>query len=156
MACMDRMFVPPPDLPPVVLLALGWLVLLNAAAYALAGIDRSRAASGRSRVSETVLLWLAALGAWPGLKLALRRSARVRYSFAFRGWINGAIAAQVILFGMAALPQGSFVVMTEKIAAILIDDARAAERRAGVDRIVLDSERAGPRLKNVVPLRADP
>lgn len=152
---MYPMYLPSLDLPPLALLALGWLVLVNAGTYALVGIDRARAAARRSRASETALLWLAAIGGWPGLKLALRRSPGLRFSFAFRGWINGAIAAQVLLAFMALLPRGSILVATETVAAAFFEDVWAAEGRAKTNRIVMDSEHSGPRLANVVQLSSD-
>ena len=43
-----------------------WLVVFNAAAFITFGLDKWRASRSKRRVSESTLIWLGALGGWPG------------------------------------------------------------------------------------------
>jgi hypothetical protein len=153
MDLLSALAADPSDLP---FLLAGWFLVLNAAAFALVGIDRARASVRGQRLSEPVLLWIATIGGWPGLLTGLGRAPGPRYNYTFRGWLRGAIAAQALLGGLLVMPQGSVILATERLVAFVLQDARAAERRANVGRVVLDSDRDGSTLMNVVPLRTDP
>jgi uncharacterized membrane protein YsdA (DUF1294 family) len=133
-----------------------WLLCLNAATWALAGIDRDRWAHERQRMSETALLWLALLGGWPGLLWGLRKSRRVRYDYTFRGWLRTAVMAQALFAALALTPQGAVLSATEAVAALVMPDAVASERSARPDRVVLDSQRRTMPVTGVVTLRANP
>ncbi len=64
-------------------IALGWLVLMNAATLCAFGWDKWRASRGSSRVAESRLALLAALGGWPGgcLGMNLFRHKTAKRSF---------------------------------------------------------------------------
>ena len=49
-----------------------WLLLINAAAFVLCGIDKRRARRGKWRISERTLLMSAVLGGSAGLMLGMR------------------------------------------------------------------------------------
>lgn len=57
----------------LVLAAGGYLILVNALAFALFGRDKRKAVTGEWRTPESTLLAVAALGGWPGAKLGQRR-----------------------------------------------------------------------------------
>jgi uncharacterized membrane protein YsdA (DUF1294 family) len=125
---------------PLAAAAGGWLVFASAATWALFRIDRRRAAGGQ-RLSESVLLWLSALGGWPGAKLALSRGPQPRFSLTFRGWLNAIIVAEFILVGMLALPRSSVYFVAEQALAVVLGETQVVERERKVGRIVLESER---------------
>lgn len=133
-----------------------WLCLASAVTYTLFRLDRYRALRGLSRLPETCLLWLSTLGGWPGAMLALRRSAGLRFSDTFRGWLRGIVAAELLFLGMAAMPQGSLVVVTEGIMSIALGEVSAHERGEHAGRIVLFSEMRQNSLTNIVTLSAKP
>ncbi len=117
--------LPPETAAKLAFLMVLWLASLNAASWALAGIDRYRWAFGRRRLSETALIWLAVLGGWPGLFHGLRHSTRVRYDYTFRGWLRVGVCAQVVLLGLALIPQEVFVDATQAVARVILPNVRA-------------------------------
>lgn len=142
-------------LPAVQLVGI-WLCIASSVTYLLFRLDRRRALVGMSRLPEGNLLWLSTLGGWPGAVVALRRSAGVRFSQTFRGWLRAIIAAELLFLGMAALPQGSLVGLSEGIMSIAMGDVSARERDARPGRIVMDTERRAGSLSNIVTLSAKP
>ncbi len=140
---MDLLTPAPFSLFTTFLLLCGWLLCLNAAAWALAGIDRRRWAFGGQRLSQSALLWLALLGGWPGLLYGLRDSKRlkVRYHNAFRGWLRAAMMTQALVAALALAPHGALVVATEKLAALIMPEAVASERSERPEPPVPDSQR---------------
>ncbi len=143
----------PPALPPAAALAC-WLFFVNVGTYGLIRLDRRRAAMRARRMGESPLLWLALLGGWPGLLLALGEGTGVHHSPTFRGWLRGAVAAQVLLAGLAVLPQGSLLAAAEKALQATLDARGDSARKAS--RITLDSDRGIGGLSNVVTLSSDP
>lgn len=155
------------EAPPVAALALSlkwagiWLCLASAVTYALFRIDGRRAMRGVGRLPEANLLWLSTFGGWPGALLALRRSRGLRFSGTFRGWLRGIVAAELLFLGMAALPQGSLVVVAEGILSVALGEVRATERDARPGQVVLDSTRrktaiGNGKVSNIVTLSSRP
>lgn len=148
--------LPPESLFYLCLQVTAWLVCLNAATWSLATIDRRRWAFGGQRLSETALLWLALIGGWPGLLIGLRKSAKVRYDYTFRGWIRTAIIAQVLFGGLCAVPQGGLSLAVETAVAMVAPSAMVSDGNDRPGKVVLDSERGKVDVSNVVSLSAEP
>lgn len=83
-----------------VLTAVGFLILINIAAFAAFAEDKRRAAKGLWRISESSLLTLALLGGWGGAKLAQRRFRHKTRKEPFRTALNSIPAVWVILLGV--------------------------------------------------------
>lgn len=47
-------------------IAVGWFTIINLVTFCAFGLDKWRAGRSGQRVSELTLVWLAALGGWPG------------------------------------------------------------------------------------------
>jgi len=78
---------------------IGWLyVLASASCIALYAIDKAAAIRGGRRVPEATLLWLGALGGWPGAIVAQQvlRHKTAKRSFRLRFWLS--VAANVATF----------------------------------------------------------
>jgi uncharacterized membrane protein YsdA (DUF1294 family) len=155
---MDLPSLTPDAIRTLALQLILWLGSLNAATYALAGIDRDRWAQGRQRMSETALLWLSLIGGWPGLLYGLRASTRlkVRYDYTFRGWLRAAIMTQVLFAAFAIMPQGGLMTATETVASLVMPNAFASERDDRPGRLVMDRDRGAIPVTRVVPLSAEP
>lgn len=78
-------------------LALIWFIGINAATFLAFGLDKWLAGRSGQRFKETTLVWLAALGGWPGGLLGMRlfrhktakRSFKFRFTFALLPFMAG-------------------------------------------------------------------
>jgi uncharacterized membrane protein YsdA (DUF1294 family) len=84
---------------------LGWMIALSAWTFILFAFDKWRAGRGGKRVSEATLVWVSALGGWPGglLAMILFRHKSAKGSFQLK------FAAAV--FGWAALLGGAWLLI---------------------------------------------
>ncbi|MFN3973518.1 MAG: DUF1294 domain-containing protein [Gemmobacter sp.] len=126
-----------------------WLCLASAVTWALIRLDRRRAERGQYRLPEANLLWLAVFGGWPGALVALRQCRGLRFSDTFRGWLRGIVAAELLFLGLASVPQGGLVVVTEGALSMVVGEVTATERNALPRRIVLESSRQGSDLGQI-------
>ena len=89
-----------------------WVHLLYAGASALCfvlyAVDKSAAIDGRDRIPESMLLWLGAVGGWPGAVVAqqLLRHKTTKRSFRLRFWLS--VLANVALFGCMTIAARRF------------------------------------------------
>jgi uncharacterized membrane protein YsdA (DUF1294 family) len=67
-------------------IALVWLVAMNAVAFVVFGLDKWLAKRGAGRVPEATLLWLCALGGWPGGLLAMQVFRHKTAKLSFKLW----------------------------------------------------------------------
>ena len=74
-----------------------WLLLINAAAFVLCGIDKHRARRGKWRISERTLLMSAALGGSAGLMLGMRCFHHKTRHWYFKYGMPAILAAQIAL-----------------------------------------------------------
>jgi len=90
-----------------------WVDALYATASALCfmvyGIDKLAARTGRDRVPEAMLLWLGAVGGWPGAIVAQQvfRHKTVKPSFRVLFWLT--VAANAAAFAWAVMAAGGVV-----------------------------------------------
>lgn len=77
----------------------GLIAALNVVAYALAAADKRRARSGRARVRERTFWTMAALGAWPGIALAMARHRHKtrKPGFLVPFWLAAAVGTGVLV-----------------------------------------------------------
>jgi len=77
-------------------LLLAWLCLAGLWAFGLFGYDKWQAGRARGRrIAESSLLWVSALGGWPGGLLGLvlfrhksaKASFQLKFAAAFFGWV---------------------------------------------------------------------
>ena len=83
-----------------VLTAVGFLALINIAAFGAFAEDKRRAEQGLWRISESSLLTLALLGGWGGAKLGQRQFRHKTRKEPFRTALNSIPAVWVILLGV--------------------------------------------------------
>lgn len=82
------------NLPPGQQALLLGMVATSGWAFVLFGFDKWRAGRGGRRVAEATLLWVSALGGWPGGLLGLivfrhksaKASFQLKFAAAFLGW----------------------------------------------------------------------
>jgi uncharacterized membrane protein YsdA (DUF1294 family) len=86
---------------------IGWLYLLaSAACFVAYAVDKLAARGSRGRIPEAALLWLGALGGWPGAIVAQRvwrhKTAKRPFRSAFRLTV---LANVVVLAALLLLPR---------------------------------------------------
>ncbi len=82
-------------------LLVGWILAVSAWTFVVFGFDKWRAGRGGRRVAEATLLWLSALGGWPGGLLGLivfrhksaKGSFQLKFVAAFFVWAGLGYAA---------------------------------------------------------------
>lgn len=133
----------------------GWLILASVVVYGIMALDRNRARMRAGRVPEASLLWLAGLGGWFGVLLALWRYPATPFSHQFRGWLRGIVAAELIFLGLAGMPPQTMTVLVEGAMTVALGEVRA-ERAPKPGRLMLDSRRKQATIGNIVTLSAGP
>lgn len=83
---------------------LGYLMFAGGLTYALFGIDKHRSLYGDRRIPEASLLTLAALGGWPGAKLAQVRFHHKTRTQPFGTVLNLIAAGQVVVLLAQLIP----------------------------------------------------
>ncbi|NGZ75390.1 DUF1294 domain-containing protein [Saccharibacillus alkalitolerans] len=72
-------------IPAIDLVLAGWLIVLNAIAYAIMASDKRRARKGRHRVPErTLFIWAAAggaLGIWAAMRTKRHKTQHASFKF---------------------------------------------------------------------------
>jgi uncharacterized membrane protein YsdA (DUF1294 family) len=118
-----RDLIPSPGTPEFLMLCLaGYLLLANVLAYAALAADRRRVRAGQEGLPQRTLLVLAAVGGWPGAKLAQWRLRHRPGRWPFRLALNLIAAGQVAAVVLLTTPLGG----------------QAADRIAGLTRQMQD------------------
>jgi uncharacterized membrane protein YsdA (DUF1294 family) len=84
--------------------SIGYMMFACGLTYALFGIDKQRAVLGDQRIPEVSLLTLAALGGWPGAKLAQARFHHKTRAQPFGTILNLIAAGQVVVLVAQMIP----------------------------------------------------
>lgn len=103
-----------------------WLAVINAASFALFGLDKERARTNGQRIPESTLLATALLGGWPGARLGQQRFRHKTRKQPFAGILAMIGALQfgvLVLAGLVAV----FTPMGDHLGRILAEPLLATQ-----------------------------